>query len=33
MVNLYTQFLFDKEIESGIRIKEILALGLIYTLI
>ncbi len=33
MVNLYTQLLFDKEIESGIRIKEILALGLTYKLI
>lgn len=30
MVNLYTQLLYDKEIDTGLRIKETLSLGLTY---
>lgn len=32
MVNLYVQLLYDKEIDSGVRFKETLALGLTYRL-
>lgn len=33
MVNLYTQLLYDKEIDKGGRFKETLSLGLTYTLL
>lgn len=32
MVNLYTQFLYDREIDSGMRFKETLSLGLTFKL-
>jgi len=33
MVNLYTQLLYDREIDAGARLKETLALGLTYRLL
>jgi hypothetical protein len=33
MVNLYTQLLYEKEVETGIQIKETLALGLTFKVI
>ena len=33
MVNLYTQFLYDKEIDRAGRFKQILSLGVMYDLL